>query len=354
MASAGAEVLVLTPVTPTGKARLEKWNQVLTKRFYYPFCKGYLSVTGRDGIWENIKSVPLRVLSLPLFLLFFYANICIAIWTFRPSTIITHWLLPTSVLTSLCIKTTSCKTFHVAHGSDVHLCQRLMIGKWILRLLASRGKLIAVSHFIANKIAAINPRANCNYIPLGVRTLTAQPRFACKQSKYRLCFLGRLVNSKGLDRLLHVMRELPGYQLAIAGDGSDRESFLRRAQELGITIDYRGPLIGKEKIDFLSSHDLFLFLPNTAKKEDFQDNLPISVMEALSCGTPVISTRVGELGHLFDMDGAGLIVNDSAKQIAKQIKSLNNEQWEQMSKEAINLTKKRTWCRCISKYHEIQ
>jgi len=72
-----------------------------------------------------------------------------------------------------------------------------------------------------------------------------------------------------------------------------------RATELGIEdrVIFTGLVQGEEKVRLLHSADLFV-LPS------FSEGLPMSVLEALACGVPVVATRECNVGDLMS-DGAG-------------------------------------------------
>jgi len=95
-----------------------------------------------------------------------------------------------------------------------------------------------------------------------------------------------------LEAFALVVKELPGARLSIVGDGPERDALTQRAQRLGIdtavvfhgeTSDVPGKL-GDTHIFCLSSDS---------------EGTPVSVIEALAAGRPVVATSVGGLPALI-------------------------------------------------------
>ena len=81
--------------------------------------------------------------------------------------------------------------------------------------------------------------------------------------------------------------------LVIAGTGEKREEFLSLAKELG--IDGRVHLLGfrTDIAELLKSADIFLF-------PSLQEGLPVALMEAMSCGLPIICSEIRGNTDLID------------------------------------------------------
>ena len=81
--------------------------------------------------------------------------------------------------------------------------------------------------------------------------------------------------------------------LVIAGTGEKREEFLSLAKELG--IDSRVHLLGfrTDIAELLKSADVFLF-------PSLQEGLPVALMEAMSCGLPIICSEIRGNTDLID------------------------------------------------------
>jgi glycosyltransferase involved in cell wall biosynthesis len=104
-------------------------------------------------------------------------------------------------------------------------------------------------------------------------------------------YLGRLDRNKGIYDLLRVIASLrsaiPDVQLVCAGDG-ELEEVRRCAAELGIedSVNLTGWIGTEDKARWLKRADVFV-LPSYA------EGLPMSVLEAMAAGMPVLASAVG-------------------------------------------------------------
>lgn len=125
-----------------------------------------------------------------------------------------------------------------------------------------------------------------------------------------LLFVGRLDVEKGIPILFASMNILQkqGYdlKLVLLGDGRDRQFLESMAEQMGLSdnVDFRG-FVGQDVIaNELRGSDVFV-LPS------FAEGIPVSLMEAMATGTPVIATNVGGVNELVIDQETGLVVHAS-------------------------------------------
>jgi glycosyltransferase involved in cell wall biosynthesis len=105
--------------------------------------------------------------------------------------------------------------------------------------------------------------------------------------------LGRLAPAKRNDLLLQALAKLPAnVQVIFAGDGPERASLEQRVAGLGlgsrvVFAGYRTDILG------------FLSAANVLAISSDHEGLPIVLLEAMAAQCPVVSTRVGEIGHVL-------------------------------------------------------
>jgi glycosyltransferase involved in cell wall biosynthesis len=112
---------------------------------------------------------------------------------------------------------------------------------------------------------------------------------------FRVGSVGRLVPAKDQVTLIRsfaiVSAAIPAAELHILGDGPCRATISQTAESLGITnrVFLHGASL--DVPGFLSALDLFVL-------SSIDEGLPISLMEALAAGLPVVSTRLPGLTEL--------------------------------------------------------
>jgi glycosyltransferase involved in cell wall biosynthesis len=132
----------------------------------------------------------------------------------------------------------------------------------------------------------------------------------------KLLYVGRLAAEKGVPVLLKSLIDLKkeGYQfhLTLLGDGPERASLEFEVQKHGLTeMVFFGGFASQETVrETLLASDVFI-LPS------FAEGVPVSLMEAMACGIPVIGTNVGGVTELIEHGVSGMVVAPSDEQALK-------------------------------------
>jgi glycosyltransferase involved in cell wall biosynthesis len=125
--------------------------------------------------------------------------------------------------------------------------------------------------------------------------------------------MGRLSHEKGFDLLIAALgilraQHIP-FRAIIGGDGAERERLMQQAAALKVddAIEWLGWV--NDKTDFFERIDLYCMASRT-------ENFPITLLEAMSHGCPVISTDCG--GPSAMLEGhCGILTPITAEGIAK-------------------------------------
>lgn len=122
----------------------------------------------------------------------------------------------------------------------------------------------------------------------------------------RIVFLGWLIPEKGLYDLLTVFDRLvkEGYDihLAIGGKGDEEKLNARISSSiLKDRIDYLGWIGDQQKDQLLQGSDIFV-LPS------YGEAMPMSILEAMAYGLPVVSTRVGAIPEQIEDVVSGFLL----------------------------------------------
>lgn len=129
----------------------------------------------------------------------------------------------------------------------------------------------------------------------------------------------------GIDTAIHAFalasKQVPGMQLRIAGSGPLLPDLTRLVDQLGMgdRITFLGRLERSEIVALYHSSHAML---NPSRV----DNMPNSVLEALACGLPVITTNVGGIPYIVaDKDTALLVPPDNPEQMASALVRLSTD-----------------------------
>ncbi len=124
-------------------------------------------------------------------------------------------------------------------------------------------------------------------------------------AKFTILFLARIEREKGIYEALEAYRILKGrypfVRMIVAGDGPELESARGACDVEGVT--FAGHVRGETKYGVFRRADAYLF-------PSYHEGLPISVLEAMAYGLPVVASRVGGLPDFF-LDGRMGFMTDS-------------------------------------------
>jgi glycosyltransferase involved in cell wall biosynthesis len=160
-------------------------------------------------------------------------------------------------------------------------------------------RFIVLNEFSRMKLVAAGLSPDCLTI-IGNFMTEIAPQVSEKKG-YAL-FLGRLSAEKGLRTLLDAAGQLPMLPIKIAGTGpyltelkiALRDPALSHVQYLGFVEDRL-----KQK---LLSEAICTVIPS-----EWFENCPLTALEALALGTPVVASRIGGLPELVEHHGNGML-----------------------------------------------
>jgi len=166
---------------------------------------------------------------------------------------------------------------------------------------------VAVSPKVADELlrGGISP-SRLSTIANGVRL--SEGNIALLQPQVHMLTVGmatRLVDDKGIGDLLQaagvILQQQRNVRFLIAGDGHLRSDFEQQVNALGISASVSFLGFVKDMRSFYCSLDIFV-LPS------LREGLPMSILEAMALGKPVIATRVGAIPDVIVDDESGLLI----------------------------------------------
>ncbi len=158
---------------------------------------------------------------------------------------------------------------------------------------------IALNHFVSDRL--INEELPLQRIAVLPNYVDVIADDVSDKREYVL-YLGRLSPEKGLFTLLEAAQRVPDVPVIIAGEGPLYNDLAAQIEQRGIAnVVLRGYVAGAEKAELLM-HAACLIVPSL-----WYENCPISVLEALSCGTGLVVSRIGGLPELVREEDTGYL-----------------------------------------------
>ena len=127
----------------------------------------------------------------------------------------------------------------------------------------------------------------------------------------RIGYVGRLVVEKGLDDALDAMaRSAADVRLAIMGEGPDEPRLRGRVAELGLTdrVSFAPWGATSDVVRFIQSLDALILLTRTTPT--VREQFGRVIIEAQSCGVPVIGSSCGAIPSVIGLGGWVVPEND--------------------------------------------
>ena len=162
-------------------------------------------------------------------------------------------------------------------------------------------------------------------------------------------YVGHLLTSKGVLDLAEAAARLsasrPDLVLVYVGEGPDAGLLRRRLETLGLMTRTRlpGPAVPSGVAEWLAASDV-LSLPS------YSEGCPNVVLEALSCGRPVVASSVGAIPDLVSQDSGILVPPGAPERLstaldeglrrhwsASQIASQHRRSWADVARETLNV-----------------
>lgn len=155
--------------------------------------------------------------------------------------------------------------------------------------------------------------------------VTAGQQFAEKSSlsiikKFDALFVSRIEEGKGLEDLLlsvpYVLKSIPNFLLGIAGSGKNLDKCMSLADNLNIQrhIKWLGYVKNENLTEVFSRSRIFVFTSH------FPEGMPMSLIEAMTNGIPVITTKTRfAVSYLNEEENVLFIDQNNPVELAKKI-----------------------------------
>lgn len=179
-------------------------------------------------------------------------------------------------------------------------------------------------------VGAVAQTPGANFIHLDNGVAAREPRRA--SSAQTVTFCARLHERKRVSAFIEMARALVArgmsdVEFVIAGpDEGDLplvEAAIRKAatekRSDGLNLEYRGALDSESVLRLLRESSVFV-LPS------FDEPFPITVLEALSVGTPTVITNGCGIGSRLEELGAAVVTDGSVEELSEQVYRVLNDE----------------------------
>lgn len=323
---AGVEVQVLAPSYKG--LRDHVIDEVPVNRFRYAPA-GWEMLTHEEGAPSKMAKKPwLQLLAIPYIISGFLR--CLAICRrWRPDVIHAHWPFPHAY-----IALGAAKLFRIPLALNFHGAELLLIRKkkWVRPLLkfaiGQAQAVFANSSFTASKIQALR-NVNVEWSPYGTTLGKAANAAHPVNGKFKILFVGRHIERKGITYLIEAAKYLPTNKFEIrivgVGDLTDQLKAQASAQSGSDTQAGTQPATSPAPVVFtgkLSPADLeneyrnanVFVLPAIVDSKGDTEGLGVVLIEAMELGLPVVASDVGGIPDVIVNGESGILVPEKDPQ----------------------------------------
>ncbi|MDP3987524.1 MAG: glycosyltransferase family 4 protein [Candidatus Levybacteria bacterium] len=151
----------------------------------------------------------------------------------------------------------------------------------------------------------------------------SRKKLGLPENKFIVLFTGRFVQTKGVNLLLEAAKRVKdSMQFVFVGSGPLKESIKSYSKD-NSRIRFVGEIKKEDLPYYYSSADVSI-IPSIGATKRYSEGIPRVMIEAFTCGTPVISTRVGGAVELINKN-VGFFVSPKSKEIANLLNNISKE-----------------------------
>lgn len=273
-----------------------------------------------------------------------------------------HNVFPDGVATVVVGKILRIPVVVSARGTDINEAAasgrlRCMQVCWALR---NAHKVTAVSKALCKKIKELAPSIEpVSCISNGVdndifhlkNRAELREKHKISPDKKVILFVGAFRKVKGVEYLIDALSLLKinesfDFDMVLVGSGPLQQSYATAIKSNGLegNVHFLGNLGHELVSEWLSVADVFC-LPS------LNEGMPNVVLEALSCGVPVVSTRVGGIPDVVTHVNGLLVPPGDPRKLADALSSVMRQSWEpEQIKESVA---DYTWESTAEKYYQV-
>ena len=286
------------------------WTGIHVHRFKWLEPKEFRALVHFKGLKDNLKLVT-YVISL------FFTLIKI-VKKYKMDIIHAHSVIPTGLIVVFVAKIMGCPSFITAHGMDINnFDTKSIYGHLISFSLNHCDKVISVSGDLAETMKSLgitedkivilrNAVDTERFKPF--KNMELRYKYAIGENEILILFVGYLDTFKGIFELIAAFYEMnkknKNVKLMMVGTGPKKDELKKKVLKLNLEnfLIFTGKVSPVEMHKYYQAADIFV-LPS------YTEGLPISVLEAMACGLPIVTTNVGGIPEVIEDGLNGFIIN---------------------------------------------
>jgi colanic acid/amylovoran biosynthesis glycosyltransferase len=314
--------LTIVPMRPQGEVVHDDVRPFLGATLALPLICGKII----GGAFAEALSFPLRTLRACHYLFrsrnprIFVRNVSVfakGVWLSRQARRLeadhlhAHWAATSSTMTLVAAEISGIPWSFTAHRWDIAEDNLLAIKiskACFVRAISEKG-----AQAVASYLATPARKLHVLHVGIDVSGSAQPPRREPDETRLAVVAVADFVEVKGHRHLLEALRILkdrgPLVQLELVGDGPLRAELERQVEETGLSdwVTLLGTVPHASLLSDLKAHRWDAVVLPSIVTEKAEEGIPVSLIEAMGAGIPVLSTRTGAIPELL-RDGAGLLV----------------------------------------------
>lgn len=318
-------VVVLGPHAPGARPR-ETLDGVEVVRYCYAPGR-WETLVNDGGVVTNLRAHKWKLALVPGFVLSQAWHALRLCRKYDVHVIHAHWLLPQGLIAALVRRFGRGQPAFVvtSHGADLYALRGRLLQAVKRKVIDAATSVTVVSRAMREELGRMGvDSAHVEVLPMGVDLESFSDHRCCSsRDQDEILFVGRLVEKKGVQVLLHamsrVLKERPTVRLTIVGFGPE-EAQLRQLSSslaLGAAVHFAGPM-RQEDLPALYQRAAVFAAPFVTASSGDQEGLGLVVLEAIACGCPVVVSALPAVRDVLDpvQDAPLLVTPGNADELA--------------------------------------
>lgn len=256
---------------------------------------------------------------------------------FRPDVVLAYFVYPVGFAAVMAGKRLGVPTVIGAVGSDLRRMNGVFSKPLATKALQSAAFVTTVNEelkrraiargLLPDKCRAVRNGCDSEIFYLRDRN-AAKAELQIHPSTELVVFVGKLLSFKGIGELLEATAALtkmrPNLLLACVGEGSQEPKLRRRASQPDVFghVQFVGGAVPREVARWMAAANVFC-LPSHS------EGTPNVVIEALSCGRPVVATNVGGIPEIVNPTCGILVPPEAPQRLTDALSEALDRRWDE-------------------------